>query len=63
MSGSTILLSNLALKLPLVAGLFRKFNPLSCKSDQHELSPYDINALENIVVMEIEYMFSEDESN
>ena len=38
-------------------------NPLSLKSDQHEISPYNINALENRVVMRIEYMIREDESN
>ena len=38
------------------------FNPLSPKSD-HEISPYNINALENRVVMRIEYMIREDESN
>ena len=32
------------------------FNPLTPKSDQHEISPYNINALENRVVMRIEYM-------
>ena len=31
-------------------------NSLSPKSDQHEISPYNINALENRVVMRIEYM-------
>ena len=39
------------------------FNPLSPQSDQHEISPYNINALENIVAMRIEYMIREDESN
>ena len=38
-------------------------NPLSLKSDEHEISPYNINALENRVVMRIEYMIREDESN
>ena len=37
-------------------------NPLSSKSDQHEISPYNINALENVVVTEIEYTISEDKS-
>ena len=37
--------------------------PLNPKSDQHEISPYNINALENRVVMRIEYMIREDESN
>ena len=32
------------------------FDPLSPKSDQREISPYNINALENRVVMRIEYM-------
>ena len=39
-----------------------KLNPLSPKSDQHEISPHNINALENIVVVRIEYMIREDES-
>ena len=39
------------------------FNPLSTKDDQHEISPYNINALENGLVMRIEYMIREDESN
>ena len=38
-------------------------NPLSPKSNQHEISPYHINALENRVVMRTEYMIREDESN
>ena len=38
-------------------------NPLSPKSDQHQISPYNINALENRVAMRIEYMIREDESN
>ena len=38
-------------------------NPLRPKSDQHEISPYNINALENRVVMRTEYMIREDESN
>ena len=42
---------------------FGAFNPLSPKSDQHEISPYNINGLENRVVMRIEYMIREDESN
>ena len=37
-------------------------NPLSPNSDQHEISPYNINALENIVVMRIEYTIGEDKS-
>ena len=39
------------------------FNPLSPKSDQHQISPYNINALENRVAMRIEYMIRKDESN
>ena len=39
------------------------FNPLSTKDDQHEISPYNINALENGLVMRIEHMIREDESN
>ena len=38
-------------------------NPLSPKSDQHEISPYNINALENRVVMRSEDMIREDVSN
>ena len=38
-------------------------NPLSPKSDQREISPYNINALENRVVMRIEDMVRKDESN
>ena len=38
-------------------------NPLRNKSDRHQISPYNINALENRVVMRIEYMIREDESN
>ena len=38
-------------------------NPLSLKSDQHGFSPFYFNALENRVVMRIEYMIREDESN
>ena len=39
------------------------FNPLRPKSDQHEISPYNINSLENRLVMRIEYMIRKDESN
>ena len=39
------------------------FDPLRPKSDQHEISPYNINTLENRVIMRIEYMIREDESN
>ena len=42
---------------------YNLFNPLSTKDDQHEISPYNINALENGLVMRIEYMIREDESN
>ena len=38
-------------------------NPLSPTSDQHETSPYNINALGNRVVMRIEHMIKEDEYN
>ena len=40
-----------------------KFKPLSTKGDQHEISPYNINALENRLVMTIEYMIREDDSS
>ena len=43
--------------------IFCMFNPLSPKSDRHQISPYNINALENRVVMRIEYMIREDESS
>ena len=36
---------------------------LNPKSDQHEISPYNINALENRVVMRSEDMIREDVSN
>ena len=38
-------------------------NLLRPKSDQHEISPYNSNALENIVVMRIEVKIREDDSN
>ena len=47
------------------AGIYKSpdsLNLLSPKSDQHEISPYNINALENIVVMRIENTVSEDKS-
>ena len=36
-------------------------NPLSPKSDQHQISPCNINALKNIVVMGITDMITQDE--
>ena len=40
------------------------FNPEGPKSNQHEISPYNINALENRAGLRIEYMIrKEDESN
>ena len=38
-------------------------NLLRPKSDQHEISPYNSNALENTVVMRIEVKIKEDDSN
>ena len=38
-------------------------NPLRPKSDQHEISPYNVNALENRLVMRIEFMTREDEES
>ena len=38
-------------------------NPLSAKSDQHEISPYNINTVEIRVVMRIECMIREYGSN
>ena len=38
-------------------------NPLRPKSDQHEISPHNSNALENIVVMRIEVKIRKDDSN
>ena len=38
-------------------------NPLRTKSDKHEISPFNINALDNRLVMRIEYMIKEDKSN
>ena len=43
--------------------VFHALCPLSPKSDQHEISPYNISSLENIVVMRIEHVIREDESN
>ena len=40
-----------------------KLNPLSTKGDQHETCPYNINALENRLVMRIEYMIREDDAS
>ena len=37
------------------------FNPLSLKSDQHQISPCNINALLNRVVMRITDMITEGE--
>ena len=34
-------------------------NPLSPRSDQHEISPFNINALENRVVMRITDMITQ----
>ena len=41
---------------------YPKIHPLSPRSDQHQISPCNINALENRVVMRTEYMIGEDES-
>ena len=38
-----------------------KLNPLSPKSDQHQISPYNISALLNRVVMRITDMITQDE--
>ena len=51
-----------ALQMPGLIQPCKGFNPLSPKSDQHEIFPYSINSLENRVVMRIEYMIREDES-
>ena len=40
-----------------------KLNPLSTKGDQHEISPYNINAFEYILVMRIEYIIREDDAS
>ena len=40
-----------------------KLNPLSTKGDQHEISPYNINAFEHILVMRIEYIIREDNAS
>ena len=34
---------------------FTSINPLNPKSDQPQISPYDINALENRVVMRMDH--------
>ena len=40
---------------------YTKFNPLSPKSDQHQISPCNINALRNRIVMRITDMITQDE--
>ena len=40
-----------------------KLNPLSTKGDQHEISPYNINAFEYILVMRIEDIIREDDAS
>ena len=39
--------------------IYSHFNPLSPKSDRHQISPCDINALINIVVMRITDMITQ----
>ena len=48
---------------PIQSVIIRVINPFSPKSDQHGFSLYNINALENRVVMRLEYMIREDVSN
>ena len=43
--------------------VFSDLNPLSPKSDQRQISPCNINALLNRVVMRVKYMITLDESN
>ena len=43
--------------------VFSDRNPLSPKSDQRQISPCNINALQNRVVMRIKDMITQDESN
>ena len=43
--------------------VFSDLNPLSPKSDQRQISPCNINALQNRVVMRITDMITQDESN
>ena len=43
--------------------LLKEVKRISPKSHQHRMSPYNINALENRVVMRIEYKIREDECN
>ena len=40
-----------------------KLNPLNTKGDQHEISPDNIDAFENRLVMRIEYMIREDDAS
>ena len=47
-------------KCPLAK--YQPVNPLSPKSDQNEISPYNVYALEKRVVMRIEFTTREDES-
>ena len=39
------------------------FNPLSPRSDQRQISPCNISALQNRLVMRIKDMITQDESN
>ena len=43
--------------------VFSDLNPLSPKSDQRQISPCNISALQNRVVMRITDMITQDESN
>ena len=43
--------------------LYAFLNPLRPKSDQHQISPCSITTLSNTVVMRIEDLISQDESN
>ena len=58
MSGSLVQVSNTEMYSNFL------FHPEGPKSNQHEISPYNINALENRAGLRIEYMIrKEDESN
>ena len=56
-------ISSSAIRKSVLGAVFREFNPLSPKSDQRQISPCNISALQNRVVMRIKDMITQDESN
>ena len=49
------------IKVAIKSSVHAFLNPLSPKSDQHQISPANINALSNRVVMRITNMITQDE--